>query len=601
MVQTAICEANVPFHHLRRIAQQLLHYVELHRSLSRRFHSAPLSGHFEQTAPGILVTHCRSSMDHSSYSFVGTIVVPTYCNSPQVTRNVTDAERSKWVASAMNYASLTNLPGSTKFPAYSVGGGTAVSAHVSRNRLAALLALAAATEFLLVLVAVYSAAVLYHWLILPQAPEPDKYIEESLLIATLQLLVSTELRQYSRILKQPRHAVLWSGAGSVFLVFSFFVSTIFLLKVSEDYSRAIVVLQAISVGLAVLGARAMWLSLLQQAIVSGRVDVRHVVLVGDPAHCSLFSARAMPTGIRTIRTFDFPTFPTFPARPSAVARIGTVQMLRDVRQLVADCRPLRADDIIILTSQPDVPSVLTLASALSELPVDVHVVPVGFINLMAPSRIAQFGNVVTMRAFQSPLTPFKRAIKRAFDIAAAIGALVLASPLFVIIPLTIKLDSRGPVFFRQTRHGYNNEPIRVLKFRSMTVMEEGDNFCQVVRHDPRVTRVGRILRRTNFDELPQLLNVLVGDMSMVGPRPHPTAQNEIFAELISPFFRRHNVKPGITGWAQVNGCRGETDTIEKMQRRVDHDLHYIDNWSLLLDVKIIVMTLFSRKVYRNAY
>lgn len=498
----------------------------------------------------------------------------------------------------MNYASLTNLPGSTKLPAHTVDCDRAVSPRVSRNRLAALLVLSAATEFLLVVAVAYYAAVFYHWLILLQAPDPDKYIEASFLISTLQLLVSIGLRQYSRLLTQPLHTLLWSGASGVFLVFSFFVSTIFLLKVSEDYSPAIVMIQAASVGLAIVCVRTIWFSIFRPAIASGQVDIRRVILIGDPGHCSRFSARTMTAGIRTIRSFNFPTVP---AGPSARARPGAVLALPDVRQLVADCRPLRADDIIILTSQPKVPSVLPLASALSDLPVDIHVVPVGFINLMTLPRIAQFGNVVTMRIFQSPLSPFKRAIKRAFDIAAAVAALVLTSPFFVIVPLTIKLDSRGPVFFRQTRHGYNNEPIRVLKFRSMTVMEDGDNFTPVVRQDPRVTRVGRFLRRTNIDELPQLLNVLVGDMSMVGPRPHPTAQNEVFAELISSFSRRHNIKPGITGWAQVNGYRGDTDTLEKMQRRVEHDLHYIDHWSLLLDLKIMVMTLFSRKVYWNAY
>jgi Undecaprenyl-phosphate glucose phosphotransferase len=220
---------------------------------------------------------------------------------------------------------------------------------------------------------------------------------------------------------------------------------------------------------------------------------------------------------------------------------------------------------------------------------------------MAVSRITQFGNMVTMRIFQSPLTPFNRTIKRAFDVAAAIAGLILLSPLLVIVSLAIKLDSRGPVLFRQTRHGYNNEPIRVLKFRSMTVMEDGDNFRPAIRHDPRVTRLGRILRRSNIDELPQLFNVLVGDMSIVGPRPHATAQNDLFAELISSFFRRHNVKPGITGWAQVNGYRGDTDTLEKMQRRVEHDLYYIDHWSFLFDLRIILLTAFSRKAYVNAY
>jgi len=206
-----------------------------------------------------------------------------------------------------------------------------------------------------------------------------------------------------------------------------------------------------------------------------------------------------------------------------------------------------------------------------------------------------------MRILQSPLSHLSRAVKRAFDVVTAVAALILLSPLLIVVSLAIKLDSRGPVLFRQTRHGYNNEPIRVLKFRSMTVMEDGGNFTPVTRHDPRVTRLGRFLRRTNIDELPQLFNVLVGDMSIVGPRPHATAQNESFAKLISSFSRRHNVKPGITGWAQVNGFRGDTDTLEKMQRRVEHDLYYIDHWSFLFDLRIIILTAVSRVAYLNAY
>lgn len=498
----------------------------------------------------------------------------------------------------MSYASFTNSPASTKLPAQSVAGGRAIPGGAGKSRLAALLALAASTEFLLVAVAAYSAAFLYHRLMLLDSPDAAKYVQESLLISTLQLLVSVGLQQYSRILTQPRHVFLWSGASGVLLVFSLFISTIFLLKISEGYSRATVIAQAVSVLFMVLCTRAIWFSLLQPAIASGLIDTRRVILIGDPSHCLRFSAQTTATGIRTIRSFDFPTFR---ADSSAPVRSGAVQMLPHARQLVADCRPLRADDIVIFISDSNAPAVFALASALSELPVDVHVVPVGAIDLMAVSRITQFGNMVTMRIFQSPLTPFNRAIKRAFDVAAAIVGLIMVSPLFVIVPLAIKLDSRGPVLFRQTRHGFNNEPVRVLKFRSMTVTEEGDNFRPVTRHDPRVTRLGRFMRHTNIDELPQLFNVLVGDMSLIGPRPHATSQNEVFAELISSYSRRHNVKPGITGWAQVNGYRGETDTLEKMQRRVEHDLYYIDNWSLLLDIKIVVMTLFSRKVYWNAF
>ena len=399
----------------------------------------------------------------------------------------------------MSYASFTNVPASAKFRAHSVNSGSAVSAFVGegrgKGRLAAVLVLAAAAEFLLVAVAAYFAAVLYHRSVLLFSPEPAKYIPESILIATLQLLVSVGLRQYSRIQTQPRQVFLWNGVSSVFLVFSFFLSTIFLLKISEDYSRATVLVQAASVVIAVLCTRAVLFSLLQPAIASGLVDARRIILIGDQDHCLYFSNRAMTTGIRTIRSFDFPTVHAYypvPARAGGV-RAGGVQVRPDARQLVADCRPLRADDIIILVSQQDVPSALALASALSDLPVDVHVVPVGSIDLMAVSRTTQFGNMVTMRIFQSPLTSFKRAIKRAFDVTAAITGLILLSPLLCVVALAIKLDSRGPVLFRQTRHGYNNEPIRVLKFRSMTVMEDGDNFKPVTRHDPRVTRLGRCL------------------------------------------------------------------------------------------------------------
>lgn len=498
----------------------------------------------------------------------------------------------------MRYASFTNLPAVRRFPAHSVDDSTAVPACGRRGRLAALLVLAASAEFLLVGIAAHFAAILYFRLILQDSPDPAQYIPESLLISTLQLLVSIGLGQYLRIQTRPRHVFLWSGASSVFLVFSFFLSTIFILKISADYSRATVVVQAVSVMFAVLCTRTTWFSLLQHAIASGLIDARRVILIGEPDHCVHFSARAMATGIRTIRSFDFPTVRADSLRP---AYFSAIPVLPDVRQLVADCRPLRADDIVILISEPDVPSALALASALSDLPVDVHVITVGAIDLMAVSRITSFGNMVTMRIFQCPLTPFNRALKRAFDVAGAIVGLIMTSPIFIIVAIAIKVDSRGPVFFRQTRHGYNNEPIRVLKFRTMTVMENGDNFRPVVRHDPRVTRLGHLLRHTNVDELPQLFNVLAGDMSLVGPRPHATAQNEVFAELISSFSRRHNVKPGITGWAQVNGYRGDTDTLEKMQRRVEHDLYYIDNWSLLLDLKIMIMTLFSKKVYWNAY
>jgi len=170
-----------------------------------------------------------------------------------------------------------------------------------------------------------------------------------------------------------------------------------------------------------------------------------------------------------------------------------------------------------------------------------------------------------------------------------------------LIALGVKLSSQGPVFFRQRRYGLNGEEIRVLKFRTMTVTEDGPNVKQAVKGDQRITRFGGFLRRTSLDELPQFINVLSGEMSIVGPRPHAVAHNEMYRRMIHGYMLRHKVKPGITGWAQVNGYRGETDTLEKMVARVEHDLSYIRGWSLWLDLKIIFLTVFGRKVRENAY
>jgi putative colanic acid biosynthesis UDP-glucose lipid carrier transferase len=178
--------------------------------------------------------------------------------------------------------------------------------------------------------------------------------------------------------------------------------------------------------------------------------------------------------------------------------------------------------------------------------------------------------------------------------------LLIALPMLVIA-LAIKLSSRGPVFFRQRRYGLNGEELRVLKFRTMTVMEDGVEVKQAVKDDERVTRLGAFLRRTSLDEIPQFIQVLIGDMSIVGPRPHAVSHNEQYRSLIPGYMLRHKVKPGITGWAQVNGWRGETDTLEKMTKRVEYDLIYIRDWELWVDLKIIAMTVFGVLRGKNAY
>jgi Undecaprenyl-phosphate glucose phosphotransferase len=213
----------------------------------------------------------------------------------------------------------------------------------------------------------------------------------------------------------------------------------------------------------------------------------------------------------------------------------------------------------------------------------------------------QFGSTVGIEFRRAPLSLGERIVKRLLDLTCAICGLILLLPFLLLIALAIKLDSPGPVLFLQSRHGFNNRRFKILKFRTLTVLEDGSTVLQVVRGDSRVTRIGSWLRKTSIDELPQLFNVIAGDMSIVGPRPHAVAHDNHYSDLISSYAFRHHVKPGITGWAQIHGCRGETPTVGSMEQRVLHDIWYVENWSLLLDLQIILRTAIEVVRGQNAY
>jgi Undecaprenyl-phosphate glucose phosphotransferase len=460
------------------------------------------------------------------------------------------------------------------------------------TRLNSILTIYATFEFLAVACSAYFYSLIYHRIIFQSWHTATGYILAAAAIATLVLLISLGFNSFIGMRRQPRHVFLWRGVGAVLFAFSIFLTILFVAKLAEDYSRGAFISQIIGVGITVTTIRAFFYSWLQSAILSNRIEARRVVLIGDTPQCSKFADRLKTSGIQTIGSFRLPTCRGIK---------GAITTNPKICEMIAECRFLRADDIIVLANKEDMPVMFGLASSLAELPAGIHIVPVDALEILASSRIIEFGNLQTIQVSWPPLSTFDLCIKRAFDLIFATIGLIVLSPLYLVVSAAIKLDSPGPIFFRQTRHGFNNEEIRVLKFRSMTVMEDGGNFTQAAVNDPRVTLVGRILRRTNIDELPQLINVLRGEMSIVGPRPHATAHNAFFNNMIAPFSRRHNVKPGITGWAQVNGFRGQTDTIEKMQRRIEHDLHYVDNWSFLFDIKIIVITLFSKQAYINAY
>jgi Undecaprenyl-phosphate glucose phosphotransferase len=418
------------------------------------------------------------------------------------------------------------------------------------------------------------------------------YVVVALLLAVGIQVLSLCLKHYAAFPMQPLRRVLRNAAVAVTIAFSLLLSGLFLLKAATDYSRAAFLLQSIVVLAATFAVRALAHARIRAAIAGGRAEARRAMVFGDPDACAAADRPLAEAGVRIVGSLPVPPLSTLAARGEA----GRAAQ----RRVVEACRAARVDDVVIMTKIADLAPSARLADFLSELPVSVHIVPTDAKAQLGSARLGEIGKLITVELVSPPMSATDALLKRGFDIAAASLGLILFSPLLVVVAVAIKLDSRGPVLFRQMRHGYNNEVFRVLKFRSMTTIEDGCAFTQAMRDDARVTRVGRVLRSTNIDELPQLVNVLRGEMSIVGPRPHPVAMNQNFEQQISPLSRRHKVRPGITGWAQVNGYRGQTDTLEKMRRRYECDIYYIDNWSFALDVKIILMTLFSKSAYTNA-
>ncbi len=279
------------------------------------------------------------------------------------------------------------------------------------------------------------------------------------------------------------------------------------------------------------------------------------------------------------------------------------RVLGTVDDLIRFARRHALDEIIVALPWRATSNLEELIKRLKLVPVNVKLCP-DYVGWSLPARSFQsLAGVPMISVLERPLSGWSLVLKNLEDRVLASMLLVMSLPLFAAIAWLIKLDSPGPVLFCQKRYGFNNNRITVFKFRTMRHRPDDDerSVPQARRNDPRVTRFGAFLRRTSLDELPQLINVLRGEMSLVGPRPHAVAHNEQYAQLIDDYLSRHRVKPGITGWAQVNGLRGETDTPEKMRRRVQYDLYYIDNWSLYLDLKILFLTLFVGLVNRNAY
>lgn len=326
-------------------------------------------------------------------------------------------------------------------------------------------------------------------------------------------------------------------------------------------------------------------------------NTRSVVIAGAGNLGQLLAERirqAPGYGMSVLAFFD----DKWPETPQTIGNIPVIGNIDQLPQFVAAhdvdivyvALPLRAEDRL-----------KNLFKNLIDLRVSLFFVPDIFAFQLLQTRIEDLGGIPVFSLFATPLRDTERIIKRFVDIVLSLVILLMISPLLVVIAIAVRVTTKGPTFFIQRRYGLNGEEIKVIKFRTMNVCEDGPHIVQAKRNDDRVTRLGAFLRRTSLDELPQFFNVLRGEMSIVGPRPHSIAHNEHYRQLIHGYMLRHKVKPGITGWAQVNGWRGETDTLEKMKKRVEFDLEYIRNWSVGFDFKIIVLTILRGFRSENAY
>jgi Undecaprenyl-phosphate glucose phosphotransferase len=387
------------------------------------------------------------------------------------------------------------------------------------------------------------------------------------------------------------------------LLFLVTLAVFFFLKIGDQVSR-VWLLGFYGVGATALLTERLIVTLgVRHLTRTGRLERRTAIVGGGEGGEALIRAleAQRDTGLRICGVFDDRNDDRSPDLVAGYPKLGTID------DLVEFARRTKLDLVIFTLPISAEARLLTMLRKLWVLPIDIRLSAHMSKLRFRPRSYSYFGAVPVLDVFDRPIADWDIVVKWVFDKVVGTVALIALSPVMLATAIAIKLDSKGPVLFRQKRYGFNNEQIEVLKFRSL-YHEMSDHAAakQVTKNDPRVTRVGRFIRKTSLDELPQLFNVVLkGNLSLVGPRPHAVhakTSNRAYEQVVDGYFARHKVKPGITGWAQVNGWRGETDTDDKIQRRVEHDLYYIENWSVLLDLFILVKTPISLMTKtENAY
>jgi Undecaprenyl-phosphate glucose phosphotransferase len=456
--------------------------------------------------------------------------------------------------------------------------------RVSYDELASLAVL---SDVCAIVVASMAAGSAYHWLIYGRVGNVVEFFGVGAILAALAAALMKLRGLYSPdSLLSVRSQIapilfIWSS------VFLFLIGVSFTLKISEELSRGSILSLAITAPVFILGQRLLLKRMMLTILQKGWLRRPKIVLITrDP--------KAIPGGDETLRAYEVVGTYVLPSESSAIRQV--------LAKIVSAARGSNAVSEVHLAVDwnrwSDMKQVL---AELRVLPVPVRLIADATARQIMQYRQRKLGGVVSFELQRAPLSAGERATKRAFDIAAATLGLLAIAPFLLAVALAVWIELRGPVLFQQARGGFNGRAFQILKFRTMRVMEDGSMITQATSNDHRLTRVGRWLRRSSVDELPQLINVLRGEMSLVGPRPHALAHDVQYSQLISNYPYRHHVKPGITGWAQVNGFRGETPTVTLMKRRVELDLWYVTNWSFWLDLRILVRTVLEICRSRNAF
>ncbi len=456
-----------------------------------------------------------------------------------------------------------------------------------------------AVEFVII---VATAVLVHRFYVAPSVGYSASYFIIAVAVAVLSLVVFQGLQTYHpTAFRQPIRQVFRIAGGWSF-VFLIVFAAIFFLKLDGAVSRVWTAFWFL-LGLVTLAVSRAILSRVTLSLVrAGRLDKRTVVVGGGEFGRELLRdlAAAKNSEIKMLGVFDDRGDDRAPETVEGFPKLGNVD------DLVEFARHTRIDLVIFALPITAEQRILEMLRKLWVLPIDIRLAAHANRLRFRPRSYSYVGQVPVLDILDKPIADWDVVIKLAFDKIVGTLALIALSPVLLATAIAVKLDSPGPVLFRQKRYGFNNELIEVFKFRSMYVDQTDANAAKLVtKDDRRVTRVGRFIRKTSLDELLQLFNVVFkGDLSLVGPRPHAVyakAADRQYDEVVDGYFARHRVKPGITGWAQINGWRGETDTPEKIQQRVEHDLYYIENWSILLDLYILALTPYSLIKTKNAY